>query len=111
MKKQLPWIAAAAIIFITFGTMYAVNQQDQRRDANYPQVQIAEDAAAQLNAGKSPNQIATGDLVDPSKSLASFLVIYDKAGKVVGRTGDLNGQAPDMPHGVLAASTGKPYNA
>lgn len=111
MKKLLPWFTALVIISITFGTIYAVTQQAQRREANYPQVQIAQDAAAGLNLGKTPENITSGDMVDPSKSLAPFVIIYDKSGKVVDRTVDLNGQAPEVPLGVLTAAIGKPYNA
>lgn len=108
---MLPWITALIIIFIAFGTIYAVTQQAQRREANYPQVQIAQDAVAGLNLGKTPDNVTSGDMVDPSKSLAPFIIIYDKQGHVVDRTVDLNGQAPDVPLGVLAAASGQPYNA
>lgn len=110
MKKTLPWFTALVIIFITFGTIYAVTQQAQRREANYPQIQIAQDTAAGLNLGKTPENLTSGDMVDPSKSLAPFVIIYDKDGKVVDRTVDLNGQAPEVPLGVLTAAVGKPYH-
>lgn len=39
--------------------------------------------------------------VDVEKSLASFVIIYDKNGKVTSSSGVLNGQTPEIPSGIL----------
>jgi hypothetical protein len=110
MKKHVLWFAAATIILIIFGTIYSVVQQSQRADANYPQIQIAEDAAAALNQGAKPSILVSGH-VSLNDSLAPFLVIYSRSGKIVAGSGYLNGHVPGVPIGILSDSNDKPYNA
>ena len=109
MKKLLPWFAAFLLLVVIFGTMYTVVQQSERRDANYPQIQLAEDTAAKLNQGADPKQLV-GGTVDMAASLASFTIIYGKSGQVIGGSGYLHGKLPTIPYGVLAAAQGKDYH-
>lgn len=110
MKRFLPWLAAFGLLIVAFGTIFVAIQQSQRSDANYPQVQIAEDAIRGLNEGELP-AVVVGSKVDMAKSLAPFLIIYDKSGKVVLGSGEINGKVPQIPKGVLKASDGKEYHA
>jgi len=109
MEKLYNWFAAAIILVIIFGTMYGVVQQSQRNDANYPQIQIAEDTAASLNAGSKPSSLISGK-VDINQSLAPFTIIYNHSGAVVAGSGYLNGTLPTVPIGVLTASKNKAYS-
>jgi hypothetical protein len=109
MKKSLPWLAVLAIIILVFGTIYTVVQQSQRMDANYPQIQIAEDTAAALNQGVKPNTFVQ-DKVNINASLAPFVIVYNKYGHLVTGSGYLNGKVPTIPYGVLAAANGQTYN-
>lgn len=109
MIKRINWIIASFILVIIFGTIYLVVQQSQRNDANYPQIQIAEDTAAALNAGITPQSLL-GSPVDINSSLAPFIVIYDKSGQVVASSGLLNGKTPSVPLGVLTSSNNKDYS-
>jgi hypothetical protein len=109
MKKLFPWCGAAVILLIIFGTMYTVVQQAQRRAANYPQIQIAEDTAAALNQRVKPAALVPGK-VSLNTSLAPFTIIYDKAGQVVGGSGYLNGRVPTVPYGVLQAANNQAYH-
>ncbi|MEK7059724.1 MAG: hypothetical protein AAB971_03135 [Patescibacteria group bacterium] len=110
MRRLFPWLAVLTILVIAFGTIYAVTQQAQRRDANYPQIQLAQDTAAALNRGDVP-LVLVHDSIDMAKSLAPFTIIYNKSGKVVIGSGYLNGKIPQVPIGVLDAANGKPYHA
>jgi hypothetical protein len=110
MRKITLWLAAALIITILFGTMYVLVQQSLRLSANDPQIQMAEDAATQLNHGARPAPLI-GGRVDISTSLAPFILIYDKSGKVAAGSGYLNGAIPALPHGVLTSAKGNSYNA
>ncbi len=110
MKKLLPWLAVLVLLAVTYGTIYAAVQQVQRSDANYPQLQLAEDTAASLNRGESPIGLVTG-AADISKSLAPFTIVYDKSGHFITGSGYLDGNVPQAPIGVLKASTGKTYSA
>jgi hypothetical protein len=110
MRKYVPWIVALAILWVVFGTIYGTVQQAQRNDANMPQIQLAEDAAALLNNEDSvASQIA--QKVDMAKSLAPFTIIYDKKGNVIGGSGYLDGKVAKAPLGILEASNGKDFNA
>jgi hypothetical protein len=110
MRRFFPWLGAAAILTVIFGTMYAAIQQAQRRDANYPQIQLAEDTATNLNAGNKPRALVSGK-VNFGSSLAPFIIIYDKAGHAVAGSGILDNTIPDVPKGMLAAASGRPYHA
>lgn len=97
------------VVTVVFGAIYITQQQSLRIGANDPQIQIAEDAVAALNADSVPESFMNGK-VDMSNSLAPFVIIYDKSGKVVGGTGYLDGKIPVVPLGVLENSKGKDYN-
>jgi hypothetical protein len=79
-----------------------VEHQAMRLQANDPQVQLAEDAAARLAAGATPAAVlpAGGD-VEIARSLAPFLVVYDAAGAPLAGSGKLHGALPVLPGGVL----------
>ena len=109
MKKHILWLTAAIVLVIIFGTIYVTVQQSQRLDANWPQIQIAEDAAAALNGGATPQSLTAGK-VSMNTSLAPFTIIYDKSGNVVSGGGYLNGHIPQAPIGSLQAASGQSYN-
>lgn len=90
--------------------MYGLGQQIQRQNANDPQVQIAQDAASRLNSGATPASL-TDLQVDMTRSLAPFIIIYDKHGAVVTGTGYLNSKIPVVPFGVLQSSNAQPYHS
>ncbi|MGH7192333.1 MAG: hypothetical protein ACREJM_02225 [Candidatus Saccharimonadales bacterium] len=111
MKKQINLVAIAAVLVIIFGTIYAAVQQGQRRDANYPQIQMAEDTAAQIDANKDPHAASLLGPVDMSSSLAPFTIVYDGKGNVVAGSGYLGKKVPKAPLDMLKASKGKTYHA
>jgi hypothetical protein len=110
MKKLFPWFAALALLIVIFGSLYGVVQQAQRRDANWPQIQLAEDTAVQLNQDGYPLALTSGQ-VDISKSLTPFTIIYDKKGTPVSSSGYLDNKTPQAPIGILKAAAGKDYHA
>ena len=111
MKKSIPWLAVTIVLVIIFGTIYAAVQQSQRSAANFPQIEIAEDTATQLNNGQIPSELTKVPAVDMAHSLAPFVIIYDKQGRVVSGTGFVNNHVPTAPIGVLSAANSKTYNA
>jgi hypothetical protein len=110
MKRLLIWLGASLIILVLFGTIYVGLQQVVRRDANTPQIQLAEDAAARLTAGAKPSDLVSGK-VDVRHSLADFMIIYDRSGKVLASSADLDGTTPDLPISVLSATNSETYHA
>ncbi len=107
-NKIIPWLTALGILFVIFLTIYGVSQQVQRNDADYPQIQIAEDAAAMLNSGAKPNSIASG-AINMNSSLAPFIIVYTKSGQVISGSGYLNNKIPQAPIGILTNSNDKDY--
>ena len=110
MQKILPWLATVAVLLVGFGTIYAVGQQVQRSDANYPQIQLAQDAAASASNGVF-EPVYVGQKVDMAKSLAPFTILYDKKGNPNISSGYLDGKLPKIDPGVLDHAKGRDYNA
>src|SRR5690349_14534601 len=74
---------AGSVCVLACGIGYVQVQQVLRSAANDPQVQIAEDAAAALDAGRTPLSVVSGPAVDIGRSLAPWIAVYDTAGAVL----------------------------
>jgi hypothetical protein len=96
------WIPLAITITCLSGLIYLVVQQDIRIGANDPQIQIAEDLGSQLSAGQNPLMLIPPTKTDMSKSLANYIMIFDKDGKSIGSSVVLDGKEPVLPQGVFA---------
>ena len=104
------FLPLAVLATLTCGLVYVEVQQTLRSGANDPGYQIAEDAAARLDAGASPTVVvgSTGT-VDAAASLAPFVIVFDSDGRVLAADVTLDGQVPVPPSGVLtAAQNGSP---
>jgi hypothetical protein len=95
------WLPVALVATALVGFTYVAVQQVYRNGADDPQVQMAEDAAARLDAGDAVADVLVGDPVNMSASLAPFLIVYDAHNQVIAGTGVLNGASPVPPIGVL----------
>ena len=104
LRAFLYWLPVALAITVVSGLVYVAVQQDLRQGANDPQIQMAEDAATQLEKGEAAQTAAGSKQVDMARSLAPFLIIYDDAGRVLASAAQLNGQTPTLPAGVLQAA-------
>jgi hypothetical protein len=103
LRVFLFWLPLAASISVLSALVYVAVQQDFRQTANDPQIQMAEDAAAQLEAGQQPQAVVGAGKVDMARSLAPFLIVYDEAGRPVASSAQLNGQTPSIPAGVFSS--------
>lgn len=101
LSKIKYWIPLAVVVTALCGLVYVVGQQNLRQAANDPQIQISEDLAGQLGQKKLPSPQTSLDIIDISKSLAPFVIVYDDRGQAIGSTARLNGKAPTLPKGVL----------
>jgi hypothetical protein len=95
------WLPLAALATILCALIYLVVQQDLRLSANDPQIQLAEDAAAALASGQSPQALVGAGRTDLAKSLAPYLIIFDESGKVLASSAELAGETPLPPPGVF----------
>ena len=111
LKRALAFFLPVAVLAtLACGLVYLEVQQDQRSGANDPQYQLAQDAAVRLEAGAGPSGVVdTGVAVDPSTSLAPFVIVFDAGHSVLAANATLDGGVPVPPAGVLdAARKGSP---
>ena len=78
MRQLLYWLCAGLVITALYATVAGTIQTVLRGGANDPQVQLAEDAAAQLAQGASAATLV-GSSVDMRASLAPFLISFSPA--------------------------------
>jgi hypothetical protein len=95
------WLPLAIVTTALSGLIFLVVQQDLRIGGNDPQIQIAEDVAAQISSGQNPLAFIPPIKVEISKSLANYIIIFDANGKIIGSSAVLDGKAPTLPPGVL----------
>ena len=82
-RSFIAWIPAAGIAIVGLcGLVYVAVQQDYRQSLNDPQIQMAEDAAAPLNAGAAPASLVTRGTtpINIAASLAPWIAVYDESG-------------------------------
>jgi hypothetical protein len=98
----LSWVALVITVTFLSGLVYIIEQQNLRQSANDPQIQLAEDAASSLAAGKSPQAVLPGGAIDMATSLAPYLIIYDNSGTPLAASVELDGALPAVPAGVFS---------
>jgi len=96
------WLPVAGASTVLAFTVYAGVQQSQRAAANDPQLQMARDAAAALDAGAMPDDLVLHPTIDVTTSDAPWLVIYSPDGTIRASSGSFDGQPPQVPDGVIA---------
>jgi hypothetical protein len=105
-RTLVAWAPFAVVITAAAGLAFGLDQQALRSGANDPQVQLAEDAAARLDAGATASEVvaSTATPVDIARSLAPFVIVYDVGDKPLASSGQLDGAIPVPPHGVTASA-------
>jgi hypothetical protein len=102
MRKDLIWgLLAAFLVTVVIGSIYAGVQQSYRQGADDPQIQLAEDLAGVINSGHGPDELVGADRLDITASLAPFALFYDKNGEPTAGSGQIDGQLPKLPSGVI----------
>ena len=95
------WFLLAMVITAMSGLVYLTIQQSIRYSADDPQIQIAEDIGKMLDNGRLPADFNTAEKTDITKSLGTYLTIYDTSGKPVVGTGVIGSDLPTLPIGVF----------
>jgi hypothetical protein len=95
------WLPLAVAVTVLAGTAFTIGQQILRSDANDPQVQLAEDAAARLQAGASPAQVIPAGETDIASSLAPWVIVYGPDRKQLAGSARLDGKLAQYPASVL----------
>jgi energy-converting hydrogenase Eha subunit F len=106
----LPLVAVLTGLFVF--TFWAV-QQNYRQGMDDPQIQVAEDGAARLDAGGVPAELVTRgtEPTDIATSLAPWLVVYDASGTPLESSATLEGTPPHLPQGVFDTKSWKKTSA
>jgi hypothetical protein len=104
-KIVLIWIPFAVCIVCLCALMYLLVQQDIRQSANDPQIQLAEDVSGALNSGYTPSALGISGSVDISKSLATYINIYNSKGQPIAGNGFLGKGLATLPSGVTSYVT------
>jgi hypothetical protein len=98
------WLPIGVAVTLLLLISYTFVQQDYRQSANDPQVMMARDTASQLAAGATAGDLVPTRTVDPSKSLAPFVIVLDASGRIVASSMVLGTAKPVPPAGVLATA-------
>jgi len=84
------WLAIALASTCVVGASYSLAQQTLRTTADDPQIQIAEDAARQLRDGAHLAEPRAP--VELDSSLAPWLMVYDRSGRQISSSAELDGR-------------------
>ncbi|HEY5431871.1 MAG TPA: hypothetical protein VIL06_00505 [Coriobacteriia bacterium] len=103
-RSLLRWLPIAVACTLALGITYVLIQQTYRMGADDPQIMAAHDIAAGIASGTAPDQLVSNETIDPSTSLAPFVIVFDAAHKPLVSSGTLGGTTPVPPVGVLDAS-------
>ena len=101
MQAFTLWLPIAIVATALTLLVYVGLQQNYRQSANDPQIQWAEDTAAALNTGSTPQSQVSSQVVNIATSLAPFTIITDENGKILASSATLAGKTPVPPQGVL----------
>ena len=103
-RSFLRWLPIAVACTLVLGITYVLIQQTYRMGADDPQIMVAHDIAAGITSGTAPDQLVSNETIDPSTSLAPFVLVFDAAHKPLVSSGTLGGTTPVPPVGILDAS-------
>jgi hypothetical protein len=103
-RSFLRWLPIGVAVTLVLGISYTFVQQSYRQDANDPQIMVARDVAAGLASGTSASELVSSEQIDPSKSLAPFVIVLDANGKTVISSAVLGTSALVPPAGVLTTA-------
>lgn len=101
LKILITWTPLALVITLVLGTVYLLCQQVYRMSANDPQIQISEDIANKLSQGTPLKNVLPAERVDMSKSLSTYVMLFDDSGNLLATNTTINGAVPSFPIGVL----------
>jgi hypothetical protein len=94
-------VILAGISTVLAMALYSIPQQVLRQGLNDPQIAMAEDLTAALEAGTPPAAAIQAGSVDMARSLTPFLIAYDDQGRPLASQASLNGGVPVPPKGVF----------
>jgi hypothetical protein len=104
LKTLVLWLPLALISTLLSGLIYGTVQHSIRQAADDPQIEMAEDTAAALNAGIRLQSLVPAGQIDIAQSLAPYLIIYNQSGYPLISSGVLENRIPVPSAGVFKAA-------
>lgn len=101
----ISWFPLAVATTLICGLIYIVAQQNYRQSLNDPQIELAENAALEIEQGASVGSVVPQQKVNIAQSLTPWLAVYSASGTLLSWSGTLNGAPLTMPEGVFDTST------
>jgi hypothetical protein len=95
------WLALAFVATGIGGVVYLVGQHNIRSGADHPQVELAKNDAARLDAGAQLSEVVPPAAIDMATSPDAFVIVYDSSGRPLAGSATLDGQTPVPPTGVF----------
>ncbi len=97
----IAWIMIMFLVTFTCSLTYLVTQQNLRLGANERPMQKAVDTKLKLQSGTDAAKAVPSNTINISKSLTTFVMVYDSNKKLIASSGVMNGKKPSYPKGVL----------
>ena len=104
MRVLRVWLPIAVAITAVSGLTYLAVQQSYRNGLDDPQVQLATDGAARLDAGAGLASLVNSPTVEPADSLAPFVAVFGADDALLASGATIDGAQPKPPSGVLATA-------
>ena len=101
VKNLLRWLPFGIAITAMSGLIYTSSQQLLRQSANDPQIQESEDIATALSTSLPIGSVIPSANVELSRSLSSYVLVFNNEGQYVAGNGKLDGLVPIVPTGVF----------
>ena len=98
------WLPVAVALTALSGLTYLAVQQSYRNGLDDPQVQLAQDGAARLDAGAAPASLVTSSTIEAQDSLAPFVAVFGADDALLASGATIAGMPPQPPTGVLATA-------
>jgi hypothetical protein len=95
------WLIIIFLVTFTCLLTYIVAQQLTRLGANDLPVKLATETSIKLEKGQSPGNSIPGETVDISKSLETFVMIFDRDKNLITKSAMIGNAEPVYPKGVL----------
>ena len=112
IAKKIFLICIIGMFLVTFtcSLVYLIAQQSLRLGANGLPMQFAVETSIKLRDGQSAGNAVPAEKVDISKSLSTFVMVFDINKNLVATSGMMGSSEPKYPKGVLKYDTQKGGN-
>lgn len=97
----LIWLIVMFLITFTSLLVYSAAQQTLRQGANENPAILATETKLKLERGISPKDAVPAEKFDISKSLNTFVMVYDSNNNLVSSSAIIENKEPSYPKGVL----------